>query len=149
MIEDRGDVSVEIDNPGRTPMPQVSLEDGRLTLDGRLRGRIGSCTESGADLRGYGFVNHENMPLITIRAPRELHFAFTGAGRAEIGETQQLSLNVNGCAHADAGAVAGNAELDLNGSGRILLAAAEHATIDLNGSGRVRIETVRAGAGRT
>src|SRR5690606_11971054 len=119
------------------------LSDGRLTVDGRLRGRIGTCTDEGADLRGYGFVAHEQMPLITIRAPRDLDLSLTGAGRAEIGATNDLTLDVNGCAHANAADVANEAKIDLNGSGQIVVAGAGEALIDLNGSGEVRVETVR------
>lgn len=144
--EDRTDISIEIENPGATPTPEISLEGGRLTVDGLLSGRVGSCSESGVDLRGYGFVTIEEMPLITIRAPRNVDLSFTGAGRAEIGDTEVLDLGVNGCARAAAGQVAGAADLNLNGSGRIAVAGAESADINLNGSGQVRVEAVRAGA---
>jgi hypothetical protein len=144
--EDRPDVSIEIDNPGHTPTPQVSLEAGRLTVDGQLRGRLGECSADGVHLRGYAYVSSAQLPLITIRAPRDLDLSFTGAGIAEIGPTQSLDLNVNGCAQANAGDVAGEANLDLNGSGRIVLAGAQRASVDLNGSGEVRVEAARAGA---
>lgn len=144
--EDRPDVSIEIDSSGAAPFPELSLEGGVLTVDGQLRGRIGRCTDEGVDLRGYGFVSHEQMPLITIRAPRDLNVSLSGAGRAEISETQSLSLDVNGCARATAAAVTGDAEIDLNGSGQVVVASAQGATIDLNGSGEVRFDTVRAGA---
>lgn len=146
LTEERADVSVEIDNPGGAPTPEISLSDGRLTMDGHLRGRIGECTAEGADLRGYGFVNYDQMPLITIRAPRDVDLNFTGAGRAEIGATNDLTLDINGCAHANAAEVANEASLDLNGSGQIIVAGAREALIDLNGSGSVRVETVRASA---
>jgi hypothetical protein len=142
--EDRTDVSIEIDNPGGAPTPEISLEDGRLTVDGQLRGRIGNCTDEGADLRGYGFVNYDQMPGITIRTPRDLDLSFTGAGRADIGAANDLTLDVNGCAQANAADVAGEASVDLNGSGQVVIAGAQDALIDLNGSGHVRLETVRA-----
>lgn len=144
--EDRTDVSIEIDNPGGAPTPEISLSEGRLTVDGRLRGRIDNCTDTGADLRGYGFVSHDQMPLITIRAPRDLDLSFTGAGTAEIGATNDLNLDVNGCARANAGDVANEANIDLNGSGRVVVAGAQDALIDLNGSGSVRVEAARASA---
>ena len=144
--EDRTDVSVQISNPGRAPTPTVSLEEGRLTIDGRLRGRIGDCQEDGVDLRGYDYVANDEMPLITIRAPQDLDLGITGAGTAEIGATQSLDLGINGCVHASAGDVATQATLDLNGSGRIALAGSAQANMDLNGSGDIRVETVRAGA---
>ncbi len=143
--EDRDDVEISIENPGGAPMPELSLERGRLTIDGRLNGRIGSCREDGVDLRGYGFVRYEEAPLITIRTPRGLDLNFTGAGRAEISETATLDLNVNGCAHAAAANVTGDADLNLNGSGRITVAGAENANINLNGSGQVRVDVIRAG----
>jgi hypothetical protein len=141
--EDRTDVSIEIDNPGGAPTPEISLSDGRLTVDGHLRGRVGECTDEGADLRGYGFVSHDQMPLITIRAPRQLDLAITGAGTAEIGDTQSLELDLNGCADVTAGAVAGEANLDLNGSGDVVIGPSQAAYVDINGAGSARIEAVR------
>jgi len=144
--EDRSDISVEIDNPGGAPMPVVTLEGGRLTVNGQLRGRIGNCTEEGVDLHGYGFTTYDRMPLITIRTPRTVDLSLTGAGRAEIGASDELNLDVNGCAHATAGDVSGAVEVNLNGSGQIVVAGGQEANIDVNGSGQVRIEAVRAGA---
>jgi len=144
--EDRADVSIEIDNPGGAPMPLATLENGRLTVNGQLRGRIGECTDEGVELRGYGFTPYERMPLITIRAPRQLDLTFTGAGRAEIGPSSELDLDVNGCAAADVGEVSGDMEVAVNGSGQVVVAGGQEANLDLNGSGRLRVENVRAGA---
>lgn len=143
-VEDRPDVEISIENPGAAPTPEISLERGRLTIDGRLSGRIGACREDGVELRGYGFALYEQAPLITIRAPRSLDLNFTGAGRAEIGETEALDLTVNGCAHAVAANVAGDADIDVNGNGQVSIAGVENAVIDLSGSGRVRVDAVRA-----
>lgn len=144
--EDRTDVSVEIDNPGGAPTPTISLEEGRLTVDGHLRGRVESCSDTGAELRGYGFVAHERMPLITIRTPRRVDLSVSGAGTTEIGASQELDLSMSGCAHANAADVAGAASIDLNGTGHVQVAGAQEANVDLNGSGSVRVETARAGA---
>ncbi len=74
--EDRADYVVEIDNTaGQLPMPTVTSADGRVIVDGQLRGRVRGCDgdEGGADVRGYGdgdFAASE-LPQITIRAPRD------------------------------------------------------------------------------
>src|SRR5690606_25899533 len=115
--EDRTDYSVEIDNQaGQLPMPTVAADNGRLLIDGQLRGRVRGCGEDGsATVRGYGdgeFAAAE-LPRITIRAPRTLHLDRSGAGTTEVGATQSLELEVSGCSTTTAGDVAGALTMDV------------------------------------
>lgn len=141
--EDRTDYLVEIDNSaGQAPMPTVAIEGGRVTIDGQLRGRIADCTNGGASLRGYGDVTAEQMPRITIRAPRALNIDRSGAGTTEIGAAESVDLDFSGCGTANVGDLSGDLDLDVSGSGQIHAGAAHSLTADMAGSGEVSVGVV-------
>lgn len=148
--EDRTDFSVEIDNnAGQLPMPTVTTENGRVLIDGQLRGRVRGCGEDlSANVRGYGdgeFASNE-MPRITIRAPRALHLDRSGAGSTEIGATQSLELEVSGCSLTTAGDVAGDLNMDIAGSGNVNTGAAQSLDADIAGSADVVTGAIANGA---
>jgi hypothetical protein len=145
--EDRADYSIEIDNShGRTAMPTVSSDEGRITIDGQLRGRIQDCEGGGASLRGYDNVAAEDLPRITIHAPRALDIDRGGAGATEIGPSQSLDLDFSGCSTATVADVAGDFKLDLAGSGHVQAAAAHSVNADVAGSGELSLGAVADGA---
>ena len=146
--EDRSDFLVEIANPaGRAPMPLVSSEDGRVTIDGQLRGRIQRCTDGGgAALREYGDLTAEELPTITIRAPRDLRVDRGGAGSLEIGATESLNLDFSSCGSANVGDVAGELDIDLAGSGRVSAGAARSLNADVAGAGELSVGVIAGGA---
>ena len=120
--EDRTDFVVEIDNQaGQLPMPTVAADGARVIIDGQLRGRVRDCMEGGsASVRGYGdgeFASNE-LPRITIRAPRDLQLDRSGAGTTEIGATQSLELEVSGCSTTTAADVSGRIDDGRRGFGR-------------------------------
>ena len=145
--EDRTDYLIEIDSPGGTPMPTVSSDEGRVVIDGRLRGRVSRCHEDGsADLRGYDDITVANLPRITIRAPRTLNISRSGAGRTEIGPSEALTLELSGCGAVTAGDVTNDLVLDVAGSGDINAGAARHLNADVAGSADVVVGAVAEGA---
>ncbi len=135
--EDRQDFQVEIDNSaGRAPMPTVTVSDGKVIIDGHLRGRIDDCrSDGGADLEHYGELAADQLPAITIRAPRAVNLDRSGAGTTEIGPAQALDLDFSGCGAVTAGDVAGDLEVDLAGSGAVRTGAARSLNVDMAGSG--------------
>jgi len=136
--EDRTDYLIEIDNPGGTPMPTVSASEGRVIVDGQLRGRISGCEEDGgATLRGYENVTLAQLPRITIRAPRSLDIDRNGAGSTEIGASETLSLDFAGCSTATIADVTGELDLEVAGSGDIRAGAARGLNADIAGSANV------------
>ena len=145
--EDRTDYLIEIDSPGGTPMPTVSADGGRVVIDGRLRGRVSRCNDDGsAELRGYDTITTANVPRVNIRAPRALRVSRSGAGRTEIGATQELSLDLSGCGTVTAADVAGELDLDVAGSGDVHAGAARHLRADVAGSADVTVGAVAEGA---
>jgi hypothetical protein len=145
--EERGDFQIEIDNSaGRAPMPTVSVDSGRIIIDGRLRGRVDDCNNGGAELRGYGELSAEELPRITIRAPRSLLIDRGGAGTTEIGPAESVDLDFSGCGDVAMGDIAGALELDVAGSGQVRAGAARTLDVDLAGSGEVSVGAVAEGA---
>lgn len=144
--EDRSDFSIEINNPGGLPMPEVLVEGRQITIDGRLRGRVDDCVGGGAEVRGYETATPERLPVITIRAPRDLVVERSGAGTTEIAASQSLDLDFSGCGSATIGDVAGKMGLDLAGSGSIVVGAVQTLEADVAGSGDVRVGAVAEGA---
>jgi hypothetical protein len=145
--EERSDFVIEIANPaGRAPMPEVTVEGGRVTVDGRLSRRIQRCLDGGAELRDYGSLTAEELPRITIRAPRDLRIARSGAGSLEIGPSQSLNLDFSSCGSGTVGDVAGELQVDLAGSGRISAGAAQSLNADVAGSGELAVGAVTQGA---
>ncbi len=145
--EDRQDFLIEIDNPGRTPMPTITTDDGHVVIDGQLRGRIDNClSEGGVDLKGYGDIAGTDLPRISIRAPRALVMSLGEGSTTEIGPSQALDFDFSGCGSATLADVAGVLDLDVAGSGQIRAGAAQSLNADVAGSGDVVIASVTDGA---
>lgn len=145
--EDRQDFSVEIDNgAGRAPTPTITTEDDEIRIDGHLRGRIEDCDDDGVELKGYGTITREQMPRITIRAPRSLSISVSGASNTEIGATQRLSADFAGCGDSTVGDVAEELTLDLAGSGQVRAGTAGSLDADIAGSGDVTTGAIADGA---
>jgi len=144
MPEDRTDYVIEIANPaGRVPLPEVRVSGGQITVDGRLSRRIHRCTDDGgAELRDYGSVSAEELPRVTIRAPREVRIDRSGAGSLEVGPAQSLDLDFSSCGTASLGDIAGELSVDLAGSGRINAGAAQTLNADVAGSGELAVGAV-------
>jgi hypothetical protein len=145
--EDRQDFLVEIDNPGRAPMPTVSADEGRVIIDGQLRGRVDDCLEGGgASLRGYGELALADLPRITIRAPRAVNLDLSGGSTTEVGPSESVNLDFSGCGAASLGDVVGELSVDVAGSGNIQAGAAHSLNADVAGSGRVVTGAIADGA---
>lgn len=145
--EDRPDYLIEIANPGRVPTPEIRLENGRVLITGRLKNRISDCHEGGgADIAGYGVLTLEELPVVTIRAPRTLSLDVSSAGLTEVGAAEAVNLSLSGCAAARIADVTGALDLDVAGSGSVDAASAGALDLDLAGSGRVGVGAVAGGA---
>lgn len=144
--EDRADISVEITNPGHAPMPTVTTDDGRVTVDGHLRGRISNCREDGVSLRGYGIVAPADLPQITIHTPRALTVGVSGASTTTIGAAQSVDANLSGCGLTNIGDVAETLTLQMAGSGDVHTGAAHALNATIAGSSDVTTGAVADGA---
>lgn len=146
--EDRADFLIEIDNtPGKAPLPTVTVSEGRVLIDGQLRGRIGDCrSDGGANLRGYGDFGLAELPRITIRAPRNLALDIGGGSTTEVAAAEAVNLDFAGCGRATLGDVAGDLSVDLAGSGDVRGGAARTFTADVAGSGTVTVGAVAESA---
>jgi hypothetical protein len=140
--EDRADVALTIENPGQAPMPVVERREGAVLVDGRLARRIDCLSEGRVKLRGYGVLSREQLPTITVRAPRHLSLSFAGAVQGEIGPAESLVLSLSGCGDTTAGDVSDRLEVRNMGSGDFTAGAARSADIAMAGSGSAKLGAI-------
>jgi hypothetical protein len=142
VAEERADVAVTIENPGQAPMPQVERRDGKVIIDGRLSRRIDCRSDGRVRLAGYGTLSREQLPVISIRAPRDLDLGFGGAVEGEIGAAQSLDLSLSGCGDTRAADIAGRLEVRNQGSGDFTAGTSQSADIAVAGSGSVKLGAI-------
>jgi hypothetical protein len=148
--EDRTDYAVEIDNnAGQLPMPTVTATDGRVIVDGQLRGRVRDChRDGGASVRGYGDGDFEanELPRITIRAPRAVNLDRSGAGQTNVGPSESANVEVAGCSTVSLGDVQNALELDIAGASDVTAGAVGSLNADIAGAGDVTLGAIARGA---
>ncbi len=145
--EDRADFSVEIDNPGRAPMPLVGVERGSVRINGQLRGRISECRDGGGvKLEGYGELVTADLPQINIRAPRTLEVRVNGAGATQIGPSEALVLEASGCTSISAGDVTGALEVEISGAGAVTAGNSRSLRLEATGAGDFSAGAIADGA---
>jgi hypothetical protein len=147
--EARQDVKVEFirTHPG-LPMT-VRHEAGRTIIDGNLERRIGGCrmvdNRAGVRVRDVGWVEHDEMPQILIRVPRDAEVAVGGAVFGAIDRSASLKLSNAGCGDWVVADVAGPMHLNLAGSGGIRTGKAGHTKMRLAGSADIRTQAIAGG----
>jgi Putative auto-transporter adhesin, head GIN domain len=140
--ETREDISIEIDNPGRLPTPVVRLENGRLVLEGRLRGRVDDCDET-VKVRGYGDFSEDELPQVTLHTPMQVQLRVDSAGPTRIGPASAVEAAFSGCGRAEIGDVSGELKLDLSGAGPVTAGTARSLDLDSAGSSGASVGAVQ------
>lgn len=143
--EDRADIALEISNPGTLATPTVKLENDVLVLDGGIGRRVRNCeTRNGweATVNGLGDVKEEQMPVITVRMPRDVDVSVSGAVKTEIGAANSVEISTTGCGPTTIADVAGELEISAAGSGDVTTGAARTASVSAAGSGDVTLGVV-------
>lgn len=138
------DIRVEIRNPGDiADDPRASATGSGVAVDGGQSVRNLNCRTRNNDIRIGRFMRTHSIdeyPVLVITAPDTISFqlddsAFVG----EAGDLGALDLSMNSCGRFDAGAVAGDTHLRINGSGDVTIHdIGGDADIGINGSGDVR-----------
>ncbi|MEQ1490698.1 MAG: DUF2807 domain-containing protein [Terricaulis sp.] len=148
--EDRTDYSIEIDNnAGQLPMPTVAADDGRVIVDGQLRGRVRDCRrDGGATVRGYGDGDFDaaELPHVTIRTPRAVKLDRSGAGQTNVGASASAQVDIAGCGAVTLADVQGALELDIAGAGDVTTGAAGSLDADIAGAGDITLGAISGGA---
>jgi hypothetical protein len=152
IAQDRADLDVTIAPGAGLPAPHVRVEGAQVVIDGGLENRIRGCREGLIDpqsvmVTGVGWVRREELPSITIRAPRTLDFASSGAVFAEIAASEGGDLRLGGCGDAAVGSAAGALRLSQQGSGDVRVGpVAGELQAGLQGSGALRFASAGADA---
>lgn len=147
--EARSDVKVEFirTHPG-LPMT-VRHAGGRTIVDGNLERRISGCrmvdNRAGVRVRDLGWVEHDEMPQVLIRVPRDAEVAVSGAVFGAVDRSASLKLSNAGCGDWVVADVAGPMHLNLAGSGGIRTGSAGHTKMRLAGSADIRTQAIHGG----
>jgi hypothetical protein len=156
--EDRADIAVTISGGAGLNAVRSSLDGDTLILDGGYRRSRGCQTTDGGlrvDIGGRDVAAAE-LPQIAIKTPRDVQLSVSGAVSTRIGDAANADLSLNTCADTRVGALSGDLEANLAGSGDLIVAAvAGHSTVSIAGSGgavitkAADVEANVAGSGST
>lgn len=140
--EARSTIDVVVQPGARLAAPRVSVVDGHVLIDGDLRIQGCTSTSGGGDrvrVARHGVVRREDLPRITVRAPRTLDASLGGAVYTRVGESNGGRLSLVGCGETEIAPVNGDLRLQLTGSGNATLGAVSgKLDASLTGSGQVR-----------
>lgn len=169
IVEDRGDVAVEIEpGSGGLPAPTVTRRGDEVRIDGNLgRNSVRNCrtgravapaqpgTGASVEVRGHGRKDLTAAPLIVVRTPRRVDVNIeSGAVFGAIGRgATQIDLGNASCGDWTVANTSGDLELSLAGSGNVWSGSSGGAEVNLAGSGDIslgetrRLEVNIAGSG--
>ena len=143
--EDRADIAFEMTNPGVLLSPAVKVEGSALIVDGGLGRRVRNCeTRNGwsVTINGVGDVSEAQMPLITLRTPRDVDISVGGGVKTEIGASNSADLSFTGCGPSTVADVAGRLKISAAGSGDVTTGAARLVSVSAAGSGDIALGAV-------
>lgn len=152
ITEDRANIDVTVAPGVRLAAPTVRLEGNQVVIDGGMRNRLHGCSSTlgGRQLvriSRLGNVRREDLPRITIRAPRTLNLEIGGAVFASIGASRGGSVTAAGCGDTEISDASGALDLTLAGSGDMVAGEVSGAlTATLAGSGGLRVGGADGGA---
>jgi hypothetical protein len=121
-------------------MPNLDVDGTTLTATATTPLlRNVSCSDNGSLVIDGRRFTPEQLPVLRITSPANTRLRVEDATvGASIGATQSLLLDQIGCLDSTVGPVAGNADIELSGSGKVELASVGAGlTADLAGSGQL------------
>lgn len=145
IAEERTDIALEMSNPGALVTPSVKLEGDALVIDGGLGRRVRSCDSDGGfsvTVNGVGDLSEAEMPVITLRMPRDVAIAVGGAVKTEVGAANSADVSLTGCGPSAIGDMAGTLEISAAGSGDVNAGAARTASVSAAGSGDIELGAI-------
>lgn len=135
--EDRTDVAVRVQYP-KEGLPTITqrISGNQLILDGKLKRRVSCRSGEAVEVRGIGHFSNAQLPLLTIRVPRDAHIAAGGAVYGQVGASQSLHFSHAGCGKWTVGDT-GNANINIGGSGDVAAGHMQKLQVNIGGSGNV------------
>lgn len=147
--ENRTDISVSVINAGPLPSPEVRGAGRRVTIDGKLRRQIESCSVDGNDfsvaLERYGRLPQTRLPVIEVRTPQTVVVNGNGAVRMHVGRAENAVIRIEGCGEADLESVEETASLTVSGDMSLRAYDVGEASVRVAGTGEVTLGVVREG----
>jgi len=139
----RGDTAFVVVNNGPLPSPRARVRGGRLTLDGGLQSRLRECvSDDGVQVRGYGLVRRDQLPVIYVRTPDSLVFSAAGPVSVTASPATSARLALSGCATGSFGAITEGLVLGLAGGGTATVGPSGRARVSVAGDGQASLGPV-------
>lgn len=143
--ENRSDVDLKVVY-GKTNLPPIMVhtEGNRFIADGKLKHRGLDCkTGNAVNVSGVGLVGYADLPTVYIKVPMDAHVSGGGALFGTVGATNSLDFSHGGCGSWTVANVAGEAEVNIGGSGDVTMGSAGDAQVNIGGSGSFKATTVK------
>lgn len=136
--QDRQDVELTVAY-GSAQVPKIMLhtEGDKLVADGKLK-RAGCGSDGSARLPGGKAVAAAELPVIYLKVPMKAEVAAGGATFGQVGPSASLDLSQGGCGKWTVADVAGEAKINIGGSGDILAGKTGVVEVNIGGSGHFK-----------
>lgn len=131
---------------GHSELPRIQLRQtsGGLTVDGGLGDRVQDCggIGRGVKVRNGPSVSKRELPIVEIRAPRDLTVVADGYVRGQAGALQTLSLTQRRCGDWTVGDVSRALTVRVEGMGDVAAGRVGDLDVRLEGMGDVEVASV-------
>jgi beta-lactamase regulating signal transducer with metallopeptidase domain len=135
--EDRTDVEISFSGPGRPT--ELQRHADTLYIRGHLPRNKRNCSAMDAEKAS----RDTDALIMTVRLPRQVNLELDGIVFANMGDTDDLSLETQGCGWLRGNAVRGNADVETHGSTAITLSNIDgEADLTAHGSTKLRVGNV-------
>lgn len=143
--ENRADVDLKVVyGKARVPVIMVSTKGDTLVADGKLKNRHLNCKAGGVDIGGLGMVASADLPTVYIKVPMDARVSAGGATYGTVGASHSLEFSEGGCGNWQLASVSGGAQVNIGGSGDVVLASSADAEVNIGGSGNFTATSVNA-----
>jgi hypothetical protein len=141
--EDRTDIELAIDNAGPLATPKVNVDQNVLAIDGGFGGGMSCRDTAGVRIQGVGAVARDSLPRITARVPRDVVFSGDGVVFLDVATAQSADVELSRCSDAKFADLAGALTLNIEGAAEANAGAVQTANIRVSGAGTVILASVR------
>lgn len=143
--ENRADVELKVVyGAAKVPVIMVRTKGNTLVADGKLKGRNLNCKAGGVTVAGLGQVASADLPTVYIKVPMDAKVSAGGATYGTVGASKTLEFSEGGCGNWQIASVAGQAQINIGGSGDINLVDTADAEVNIGGSGNFTANSVGA-----
>ncbi len=150
--EDRNTINAEVRNSGKGGLakPTLTVQGQDLVISGGVdRDKLHNCHINSSHNKGVGLglfrhIAEEDMPVITVRVPKDVKIIADGAIDAQVGNTQSIDVTQKHCGDWRLGDVSDRLQFSLEGVSNMHAGKVNSTIIELQGMGDVHIASTNS-----